>query len=73
MAVPTSLGNEAQDQSYEIKWIFTAQEDGESVSAGSDDLLAQTGDNLLSTYGPFVFGVLGVLLITGAIILKKRR
>ena len=71
--VPTSLGNEAQGQLYEIRWVFTAQEDGESVSAGSDDLLAQTGDNLLSTYGPFVFGVLGVLLITGAIILKKRR
>lgn len=73
MTVPTSLGNEAQGQSYEIKWIFTAQEDGESVSAGSDDLLAQTGDDPLNVYGPIVLGVLGVLLIAGAIALTKRR
>lgn len=73
MTVPTSLGNEAQGQSYEIKWIFTAQEDGESVSAGSDDLLAQTGDDPLNVYGPIVLGILGVLLIAGAIALTKRR
>lgn len=73
MTVPTSLGNEAQGRSHQIKWIFTAQEDGESVSAGSDDLLAQTGDDPLNVYGPIVLGVLGVLLIAGAIVLRKRR
>lgn len=73
MTAPTSLGNEAQGRSHQIRWIFTAQEDGESVSAGSDDLLAQTGDDPLNVYGPIVLGILGALLIAGAIVLRKRR
>lgn len=73
MTVPTSLGNELQGQSHQIRWTFTAQEDGESASAGSDDLLAQTGDDPLNVYGPIVLGALGVLLIAGAIALRRRR
>ena len=71
--VPTSVGNEAQGRERTIAWVFTAQEDGDTVSAGSSDLLAQTGDDPLSVYGPMVLGALGVLLILAAVVLRKRR
>lgn len=73
MTVPTSVGNESQGAEHAIAWIFTAQEDGGSVSAGSDDLLVQTGDNLLNVYGPFALSVLGLLLIAAAMVAKHRR
>ena len=73
MTVPTSVGNESQGAEHAIAWVFTAQEDGGSVSAGSDDLLVQTGDNLLNVYGPFALSVLGLLLIAAAVIAKRRR
>ena len=73
MTVPTSVGNESQGAEHAIAWIFTAQEDGGSASAGSDDLLVQTGDNLLNVYGPLALSVLGLLLIAAAVIAKRRR
>lgn len=73
MTVPTSVGNESQGVEHAIAWIFTAQEDGGSVSAGSDDLLVQTGDNLLNVYGPFALSVLGLLLIAAAVVAKRRK
>lgn len=73
MTVPTSVGNESQGAEHAIAWIFTAQEDGGSVSAGSDDLLVQTGDNLLNVYGPLALSVLGLLLIAAAVVAKRRR
>lgn len=73
MTVPTSVGNESQGAEHAIAWVFTAQEDGGSVSAGSDDLLVQTGDNLLNVYGPLALSVLGLLLIAAAVVAKRRR
>lgn len=73
MTVPTSVGNESQGAEHAIAWIFTAQEDGGSASAGSDDLLVQTGDNLLNVYGPLALSVLGLLLIAAAVVGKRRR
>lgn len=73
MTVPTSVGNESQGAEHAIAWIFTAQEDGDSASAGSDDLLVQTGDNLLNVYGPLALSVLGLLLIAAAVVAKRRR
>ena len=73
LTVPTSVGNESLGAEHAIAWVFTAQEDGGSVSAGSDDLLVQTGDNLLNVYGPFALSVLGLLLIAAAMVAKHRR
>ena len=73
MTVPTSVGNERQGAEHAIAWIFTAQEDGDSASAGSDDLLVQTGDNLLNVYGPLALSVLGLLLIAAAVVAKRRK
>ena len=73
MTVPMSVGNESQGAEHAIAWIFTAQEDGDSASAGSDDLLVQTGDNLLNVYGPLALSVLGLLLIAAAVVAKRRR
>lgn len=73
MTVPTSVGNESRGTEHAIAWIFTAQEDGGSASVGSDDLLVQTGDNLLNVYGPLALSVLGLLLIATAVVAKRRK
>lgn len=73
LTIPTSVGNESQGATHEIAWIFTAREDGDTASAGSDDLLAQTGDDPLSVYGPFVLGVLGILLIFAAVAARRNK
>ncbi len=73
LTVPTSVDNESQGETHAISWVFTAQEDGGgSASAESDELLAQTGDSPLSVYGPFVLGALGILLVVGAAVVKRR-
>lgn len=72
LTIPTSVGNESQGEAYEIAWIFTAQEDGEAVFAGSDDLLVQTGDDPMGVYGPFVLGALGIFLIAAAVVRRRK-
>lgn len=73
LLIPTHLGNELQGEAHEIRWVYVAQEDGDTVSADSNDLLVQMGDSPLSVYGPLVLGLLGVAVIVIAVVLRRRK